>query len=65
MNSQTTDITHFAGIFHKDVTIKALDTLQGTDIIAYNVTSQKFDNLLGVRSLACKIKVLNGHVLGT
>ena len=30
MDSQTTDITHFAVVFHYDVTIKALETLQST-----------------------------------
>ena len=30
MDSQAKDITHFAIVFHYDVTIKALETLQST-----------------------------------
>ena len=30
MDSQTTEITHFAVVFHYDVTIKALETLRST-----------------------------------
>ena len=30
MDSQTTDITHFAVVFHYDVTTKALETLRST-----------------------------------
>ena len=30
MNSRTTDITHFAIVFHYDVTTKALETLRNT-----------------------------------
>ena len=30
MDCQTTDITHFAVVFHYDVTIEALETLRST-----------------------------------
>ena len=30
MDSQTTDIAHFAAVFHYDVTFKSLGTLRGT-----------------------------------
>ena len=30
MDCQTTDITHFAVVFHYDLTIKALETLRST-----------------------------------
>ena len=32
MDSQTTDITHFAVVFRYDVTIKALETIRSTSI---------------------------------
>ena len=66
MGSQTTDITHFANIFHNDVrhnqsTVK----LNGAQQIAYDTTTKNFANLHDFRSLACKINILNGHVPGT
>ena len=65
MGSQTMDITHFANIFHNDVchnqsTVKLNEAQQ----IAYD-TTQNFANLHDLRSLACKIKVLNSDVPGT
>ena len=58
IDSQTTDFTHFADVYHNDVTIKALKTLYGI----YDVTTQKFANLLDVHSLMHKIKFLNSRV---
>ena len=57
MDSQTMDITHFADIFHYDVTMQALKRLRN----AINC----FKYLLDVRNLACEIKVLNGCKPGT
>ena len=36
----------------------------GAQVTAYDVTTQKFANLLDVSSLGCKTKVLNGPVPG-
>ena len=63
MDSQTTDITHFAVVFHYDVTIKALEILRST--ANYDVIMKNNGKVRDVRSLACKIKVLNGRVPGT
>ena len=61
IDSQTTDITHFADVFHNEVTIRVLETLH--DI--YDGTTQNFTNLLDVRNPTHEVKVLNGRVLGT
>ena len=50
MDSQTMDITNFADLVR---------------LITYDLTTQKFANLLDVHSLVCKIKVFNSCVLGT
>ena len=64
MDSQTTDITHFAVVFAYDVTIKALDTLRST-AYNYDVIMKINCKVRDVRSLACKIKVLGGRIPGT
>ena len=61
MDSQTTDIKHFAVVFHYDVTTKALET----QLITYDVIMKNNSKVCDVHSLVCKIKVLNGRVLGT
>ena len=63
-DSQTTDITHFAVVFNYDVTIEALEILRSTTN-AYDVKMKNNGKVRDVRSLACKIKVLNGRVPGT
>ena len=66
MDSQTTDIRHFAVVFHYDVTIKA-PVWKHYEIqpITYDITAKNNDEVRDVRSLAYKIKVLNGCVPGT
>ena len=67
-DSQTTDITHFAVVFHYDVTIESLEILRSTakkKVNAYDVIMKNNGKVLDVRSLACQIKVLNGRVTGT
>ena len=49
--------------FSSCTTIKALKTIQSAT--NYDIITEKFANLLDVHSLACKIKVLTGRVLGT
>ena len=61
MDSPTTDIRHFAGIFHYNVTIKALKHYEA-HVITYDLRIQKFAQLRDVRSLACKLKVFNGRI---
>ena len=53
MDSQTTDITHFAVVFHYDITIKALETLRNTANYSWRHSEKNGK----VRSLTCKIKV--------
>ena len=64
MDSQTTDITRFAVVFQYDVTVKTLVTLQAL-LITYDVIMKNKGKLCDVRSLACKITVLNDCVPGT
>ena len=63
-DSQTTDITHFAVVFNYDITIKALEILRSTAKCLWCIMKNNV-KVCDVRSLACKIKVLNGHVPGT
>ena len=63
MDGQTTDITSFADIFHYNVTIKVLETYEA-HVITCDVIIQKYAKLNDARSLACKIRVLNGSVTG-
>ena len=55
------DFTHFAIVFHYDVTIKALDYYKAR-LITYDVIMKNNGKMRDVRSLACKIKVLNTRV---
>ena len=47
-DSQTTDITHFAFVFHYDITIKALETLWSTANITYDVIMKNAKYVMSV-----------------
>ena len=64
MGSQTTDITHFAVVFYYDVTLKHWKHYEA-QLITYDVIMKNNGKVRDVRSLACKIKVLNSRVPGT
>ena len=64
MDSQTTDITHFAVVFRYDVTVNALDILRSTANYLWR-HDENNGKVHDVRSLVCKFKVLNGRVPGT
>ena len=58
MDSQTTDIMHFTDIFIMTSQFKHW-TNYVAQSLAYDITTEKFANLRDVRSLMCKVKVLN------
>ena len=61
MESQTTDITHFAVVFHHNAAMKALKTLRSTTNYMYlDVIMKNNGKVCDVCSLACRMKVLNG-----
>ena len=55
MESQTTDITHFAVVFHYDVTIKAMETLQSTANYSYDVIVNSEKTAKCVMSLVWRV----------
>ena len=61
LESQTTDITHFAVVFHYDVTIKALETLRSK--ITYDVIMKNNGKLRDVRSLTVMSRELENGLL--
>ena len=63
MDSQTMAIPHFVIFSLMMSQIKHWKHYKAP-LISYDVTTQKFANLLDVRSLACRIKVLNSCVPG-
>ena len=64
MDSQTTDITHFAVVFIMTSQLNQWKHYEAR-LITYDVIMKNNGKVRDVRSLACKIKVLNGRVPGT
>ena len=65
MDSQTTDITHFSGFFF--IMTSQLKQWKHCEaqLMTYDVIMKNNGKVRDVRSLACKIKVLNARLQGT